>query len=61
MKDNFIWRNGAVEWNVIFVHAIQDWEMDVISPFFELQYSCKISQGNVIVFAGPLLEKGYLR
>jgi hypothetical protein len=47
VKDNFIWRNGVVEWNVIFVHAIQDWEMDVISPFFELLYSCKISQGNV--------------
>jgi hypothetical protein len=47
VKDNFIWRNGVVEWNVIFVRAIQDWEMDVISPFFELLYSCKISQGNV--------------
>jgi hypothetical protein len=47
VKDNFIWRNGVVEWNVIFVRAIQDWEMDVISSFFELLYSCKISQGNV--------------
>jgi hypothetical protein len=46
VKDNFTWRNGVVEWNVIFVRAIQDWEMDVISLFFELLYSCKISRGN---------------
>jgi hypothetical protein len=39
VKDNFIWRNGAVEWNAIFVRSIQDWEMDVISTFFELLYS----------------------
>jgi hypothetical protein len=36
-----------VEWNVIFVRSIQDWELDVISTFFELLYSCKLSQGNV--------------
>jgi hypothetical protein len=47
VKDNFSWRNGVVEWNVIFIHAIQDWEMDVILTFFEMLYSCKLSQGNV--------------
>jgi exonuclease III len=47
VKDNFVWRNGVVEWNVFFVRDIQDWEMEVISPFFEVLYSCKISQGNV--------------
>jgi hypothetical protein len=24
-----------VEWNVSFINSIQDWEMDVISTFFE--------------------------
>jgi hypothetical protein len=47
VKDNFIWRNGVVEWNVIFIRSIQDWEMDVISSFFEMLYSCKILQGIV--------------
>jgi hypothetical protein len=46
VKDNFGWRNGVVEWNVIFIRSIQDWEMDMISTFFEMLYSCKISQGN---------------
>jgi hypothetical protein len=46
VKDNFGWRNGVVEWNVIFIRSIQDWEMDIISTLFEMLYSCKISQGN---------------
>jgi hypothetical protein len=29
------------------VRSVQDWELDVISSFFELLYSCKISHGNV--------------
>jgi hypothetical protein len=36
-----------VEWNVIFIRSIQDWEMDMISIFFEMLYLCKMSQGNV--------------
>jgi hypothetical protein len=46
VKENFIWRNGIVEWNVIFVRSVQDWEVDVVSSFFEKLYSCKISHGN---------------
>jgi hypothetical protein len=47
VKDNFIWGNGVVEWNAIFIRSIQDWEMDVISTFFEMLYSWKLSQVNV--------------
>jgi hypothetical protein len=46
VKENFIWRNGSVEWNVIFVRSVQDWEVNVVSSFFEKLYSCKISHGN---------------
>ena len=46
VRDNFIWRNGIVEWNVIFVRSVQDWELDVVSSFFEMLYSCKVSHGN---------------
>jgi hypothetical protein len=46
VKDNFIWRNGLVEWNVIFVRSVQDWELDVVSSFFEMLYSCKALHGN---------------
>jgi hypothetical protein len=24
LEDNFIWRNGSVEWDVIFVWSVQD-------------------------------------
>jgi hypothetical protein len=43
VEDNFNWRNGVVEWNVIFIRSIQDWEMDMISIFFEMLYLCKMS------------------
>jgi hypothetical protein len=46
VKENFIWRNGNVEWNVNFVRSVQDWEVDVVSSFFEKLYSYKISHGN---------------
>ena len=36
-----------MEWNVIFVRAIQDWKMEMISTFFEMLYSCKLSWDNV--------------
>jgi hypothetical protein len=58
VKDNFIWRNGIVEWNVIFVRSIQDWEVDVISSFFENLYSCKISHGNADCICCSPSKKG---
>ena len=47
VKDNFIWRNGVVKWNVIFVRSIQDWELGMVLSFFDRLNSCKISFGNV--------------
>jgi hypothetical protein len=47
VKDNFTWRNGSIEWNVIFVHSVQDWEVDVILSFFAQLYSCKVSHENM--------------
>jgi hypothetical protein len=47
VMDNFIWRNGSVEWDVIFVRSIQDWELDVVLSFFDQLYSCEISHGNI--------------
>jgi hypothetical protein len=35
VKDNFIWMNGIVEWHVIFVCSVQDWELDVVLSFFD--------------------------
>jgi hypothetical protein len=47
VKDNFIWKNGSVEWDVIFVWSVQDWELDVVLSFFDQLYSCEISHGNI--------------
>ncbi|XP_059441980.1 E4 SUMO-protein ligase PIAL1-like [Corylus avellana] len=47
VKDNLTWRSGVIEWNVTFVRHVQDWEMELVAPFFERLYSCKISVGTV--------------
>ena len=58
MKDNFIRRNGIVEWNVIFVRSVQYWKVEVVSSFFEKLYSCKISHGNENCICWSLSKKG---
>jgi hypothetical protein len=58
VKDNFNWRNGVMAWNVIFVRAIQDWEMEMISTFFEMLYSCKLSRDNVDRISWSPTKKG---
>jgi hypothetical protein len=58
VKDNFIWRNGNVEWNVIFVRSVQDWELGMVLSFFDRLYSCKIFHGNVDRIRWSLSKKG---
>jgi hypothetical protein len=36
-----------VEWDVIFVRSVQDWELDVVLSFFDQLYSCEISHCNI--------------
>jgi hypothetical protein len=60
VKDNFIWRNRFVEGNVIFVRSVQDWELDVVSSFFEMLYSCKASHGNEDCIRWSPSKKGYV-
>jgi hypothetical protein len=40
------------------VRAVQDWELDVISSFFEMLYSCKISQRIVDCIRWSPFKKG---
>jgi hypothetical protein len=60
VKDNFIWRNRIVEWNVIFVRSVQDWELDVVSSFFVMLYTCKVSHGNEDCIRWSPSKKGYI-
>jgi hypothetical protein len=39
--------HGIIHWNVTFSRSVHDWEMEVVSQFFELLYSQQIRQGGV--------------
>jgi hypothetical protein len=34
--------NGNIHWNIIFTRPIHDWEVEVVSRFFELLYSQRV-------------------
>jgi hypothetical protein len=58
VEDNFIWRNRVIEWNVIFVRSVQDWEMGMVLSFFDRLYSCKIYLGIVERIRWSSYKKG---
>jgi hypothetical protein len=39
MKENMQIQNGNIHWNILFTRLVHDWEVDVVSRFFELLYS----------------------
>ena len=39
--------HGVIHWNAMFTRLVHDWEMKVVSQFFELLYSQQIRQGGV--------------
>jgi hypothetical protein len=39
-------REGIIQWNVIFTRLVQDWEVEVVVSFFERLYSFQLRQGD---------------
>ena len=39
--------HGIIHWNVTLFQLIHDWEMEVVSQFFELPYSQQIRQNGL--------------
>jgi hypothetical protein len=39
--------HGVIHWNIMLIRPIHDWEMEVVSRFFELLYSQHIRHGGV--------------
>jgi hypothetical protein len=38
--------NGNIHWNIFFTRPVHDWEVEVVSVFFELLYSQRVRQGG---------------
>jgi metal-sulfur cluster biosynthetic enzyme len=44
--DNLQVSNGFMKWNVHFLRAVHDWEVEVVLAFFGMLYSLKWRQGG---------------
>jgi hypothetical protein len=42
VAENMQRQNGNILWNILFTRHVQDWEVEVVSRFFELLYSIKV-------------------
>ena len=47
VEENMDIAHGVIHWNVIFIRTVHDWEMEVVSQFFELLYSQQIRHGGM--------------
>jgi hypothetical protein len=46
VADHMQFRNGNLQWNIFFTRPVHDWEVDLVSSFFELLYSLRVRQGG---------------
>jgi hypothetical protein len=46
VADNMQFREGILQWNVIFTIPTQDWELEGVVSFFERLYSFQLRQGE---------------
>jgi hypothetical protein len=42
VEENMQVQNSTILWNILFSRPVYDWEVEVISRFFELLYSFKV-------------------
>ena len=36
------WNRNAIHWDITFISAVHDWEMEILMSFLDLIYSIKI-------------------
>ena len=39
MVDLMLYQDGSIHWNIIFTRPIQDWEVELVSSFFNVVFS----------------------
>jgi hypothetical protein len=59
--DNMQLQNGNINWNIIFTRPVHDWEVEVVSGFFEMLYSQKVRYGGEYKSVGFHLKRKHLK
>jgi hypothetical protein len=44
--DHLQFSNDMLLWNITFIISVHDWEVDLITSFFNLLYSLRLRQGG---------------
>jgi hypothetical protein len=60
VEENMQIQNGNILWNILFTRLVHDWEVEVVSRFFELLYSLKVRYEGEVKFVGSLREGNHL-
>jgi hypothetical protein len=61
VADHLQLRNGSINWELNFIPAVHDWDLESISTFFDLLYSANVKGQVRISFIGSILVQKILR
>jgi hypothetical protein len=50
--DHMQFINGNLQWNISFTRPVHNWEVDLVTSFFELLYSIRLRQAVRIKYVG---------
>jgi hypothetical protein len=60
VEENMQRQNGTILWNILFSRPVHDWEVEVVSRFFEMLYTLKIrSEGEDKMCWIPARKKSF--
>jgi hypothetical protein len=46
VADHMQFSNDTLQWNIIYIRSMHDWEVEVVSSFFNLWYSLELQRGG---------------
>jgi hypothetical protein len=46
MADHVKVSNGNLQWDILFTRQVLDWEVDLVTSFFDLLYSIRLRHGG---------------
>jgi hypothetical protein len=44
--DHMLFSNDIFKWNITFIKSVHDWEVEMVTLFFNLLYCIRLSQGG---------------
>jgi hypothetical protein len=61
MANHWQFSNDTLQWNITFIRSMHDWEVDLITSFFNLLYSLRLRRGGEGKICWIPSKGGFLR